>query len=101
MSPSAIDGNFDPQGCLQPLLDDFEKDIRGQLWQGAAARPQGEGLEVGADVWQMRAEQRRFEKRGMLDHIGLNMTVVAGGQWNDTREAEQGYLLENKLCDIC
>ena len=33
--------------------------------------------------------------------MGLNMDVVSGGQWNKTRAAEQGYLLENKICGRC
>eukprot|EP00959_Pyramimonas_sp_CCMP1952_P094836 1983566-Pyramimonas_sp.AAC.1 len=36
-------------------------------------------------------EQRRFERKGMLDQLALNATVVAGGQWPRARCREEGF----------
>ena len=95
--PSVLDDSFKATGCFQPLIDDFETDIIKQLCEKAALHVDGQGLQHGADVWQIRAEQTIFEKKGQLDMVGLNIMVVAGGQWNKTRATDSGYLLTSKI----
>ena len=41
----------------------IEADIIKQLWGKAELHQDGEGLRQGADVWHIRAEQKRFEKK--------------------------------------
>ncbi|CAK0907408.1 unnamed protein product [Prorocentrum cordatum] len=48
----------------QTIPDDLAEDLQGRLWQEAARHLHGEGLERGADLHAIRAEQRRFLANG-------------------------------------
>ena len=98
--PTSEDGIFVDSGCFQELLDDFEADLRRDLWTEAAKHDHGDNLQEGGDLWPIVMEQRRLERKGMIDQMALNVTVVAGGQWPRVRCKEKGYKVSEQ-CPRC
>eukprot|EP00959_Pyramimonas_sp_CCMP1952_P037564 786718-Pyramimonas_sp.AAC.1 len=72
--PTSEGGAFVGTGCFQELLDDLEGDQGRDLWTEAAKHEFGDNLQAGGDLWPIVMEQRRLERKGMLDQLALNVT---------------------------
>ena len=58
------------------------------MWAGAAAQPDGNGLQEGADLTVVWKHLRRLRMHGADQREGLLLTVVQGGDWTRQRKAD-------------
>ena len=69
-------------GSLGPLLHAVRQVAEKQIWQSAARRPMGRGLEDGAPSMEPAMKARcQFVQQDLPDHVKALDLVVCGGAW--------------------